>query len=161
VWIRIEQPTQSRTDWVTTDQNGRYVAQVPKARVFVMAWHPPDQQQPCLASTTVNTDTTLDVEVVPVGRSSTAPPSASPLIAGFVFETTAQGRRPLAGVHISVDASIDSWVAYTRTDESGRFFLCRVNAPVRMVVSSGMGHQDVWQSIAAMSDMVLEIELKR
>jgi hypothetical protein len=89
------------------------------------------------------------------------PPAASPLITGFVYEKTARGRNPLRGVHISVDAYTDAWVAYTQTDETGRFFLCRVNAPVQMVVSSGNGHRDWWQSIAGTTDMVLDVELRR
>jgi hypothetical protein len=89
------------------------------------------------------------------------PVAGSPLITGFVYETTAQGRNPLRGVHISVDASTDAWVAYTQTDEKGRFFLCRVNAPVQMVVSSGKGHRDWWQSIPGTTDLVLDIELER
>jgi hypothetical protein len=161
VFIRIEQPNRSWTQSVTTDQSGRYVAQVPKARVFLSAWHPPDQQQPCLASAVIERDTTIDVEVVPVRSSAMPPPAASPLITGFVYETTPQGRNPLPGVHVSVDASSDVWVAYTQTDDGGRFFLCRVNTPVQMVVSAGNGYQDWWQSIPGTTDMVLEIELRR
>jgi hypothetical protein len=157
VFLRIEQPNLGRTEVVTTDQNGRYVAQVPQARVFASAWHPPDQQQPCLASAAVNEDTTLDVEVMPVRSSATPPPrrQASPLITGFVFEATPQGRNPLRGVHVSADASSDVWVAYTQTDDTGRFVLCRVNAPMQMVVSAGNGYQDWWQSIPGTGDMVL------
>ena len=161
VFLRIEQPNVGRTEVVTTDQNGRYVAQVPQARVFASAWHPPDQQQPCLASAAVDKDTTLDVEVMPVRSPATPPPTASPLITGFVFEATPQGRNPLRGVHVSVDAASDVWVAYSQTDDTGRFFLCRVNAPVQMVVSAGNGYQDWWQSIPGTGDMVLEIELRR
>jgi hypothetical protein len=43
----------------------------------------------------------------------------------------------------------------------GRFYLCRVNAPVRMVVSAGNGYQDVWQSLPGAGDLAFEIELKR
>jgi hypothetical protein len=161
VFVRIEHPNEARTLSVTTDQNGRYSAQVPRARVFVSAWHPPDQQQPCLASAAIDKDTTLDVEVVPVRSSPTPPAAGSPLITGYVYERTPQGRNPLRGVHVSVDASTDVWVAYTQTDDTGRFFLCRVNTPVQMVVSSGNGHQDWWQSIPGITDMVLDIELIR
>ena len=148
------------TESVSTDQNGRYTAQVPKGRVFVSAWHPPDQQQPCLASAVVDKDTTIDVEVVPVGSSSMPASAVSPMITGFVYETTPQGQIPVRGVHVSVDAASDVWVAYTKTDSTGRFFLCRVNAPVQMVVSAGNGYQDWWQSIPGMGDMSFEIELK-
>ena len=61
LWIQESRTGRSQT--VSTDQNGRYSAQVPAARVFAAAWHPPDQQQPCLASAAVSNDTTLDVQV--------------------------------------------------------------------------------------------------
>ena len=158
LWI-----AESNRGWrqsATTDQSGRYTAIVPTARVFVSAWEPPDEQQPCLASAAVDADTTANVEVLPVGTSAT-PLSASPLITAFVYETTPQGRIPLRDVHVSVEVSSDVWVAYTRTDDMGRFYLCRVTTPVRMVVSAGNGFQDVWQSLPGTGDMALEIELKR
>ncbi|MGH9239967.1 MAG: hypothetical protein ACRD3G_18145 [Vicinamibacterales bacterium] len=141
------------------------MATVPTSRVFAFAWDAPELQQRCLASATVNRDTTIDVELIRIDGSSvdgsSAPPAAaSPLITGFIYESTPQGRKPLRGVHISVQASWDVWVAYTQTDEAGRFFLCRVNAPVEMVASSGE-HDEWWQSIPGTTDMVLDIELKR
>lgn len=160
VVLWIQQADSGRTQLETTDQNGRYVAQVPEARVFVSAWGD-DGVQPCLASATVAKDTTLDVEVVPRGSAPTPPAAASPLITGFVYETTPQGRSPVRGAHISVDASWDVWVAGTRTDDAGRYFLCRVNTPVRMVVSAGGGYQDSWHSLTGTTDMVLDIELQR
>jgi len=48
-------------------------------------------------------------------------------------------------------------IAKTQTDEAGRFFFCRVNAPVRMGVS---GYQEP-QFIPGISDLYFEIELKR
>jgi hypothetical protein len=161
VFLWIQEPTAGRTQSVTTDQNGRYTTQVPTARVFASAWHPPDQQQPCLASAVVDKDTTIDVEVGPSGGPATPPSAAAPLITGFVYETTPQGRAPLRGVHVSVEASVDVWVAYTRTDDTGQFFLCRVNAPVQVVVSAGNGYKDWWQSIPGAGDLAWDIELTR
>lgn len=153
--------TRTSTVSVSTDESGRYTAQVPKSQVFVSAWHPPDQQQPCVASAAVDQNTTIDVEVVPVGSSSMPASAVSPMISGFVYEMTPQGRNPLRGVHVSVDAALDAWVAYTRTDSAGRFLLCSVNAPVQIVVSAGNGYQDWWQSILGTGDMSFEIELRR
>jgi hypothetical protein len=160
VFFWIQESNGGRTQWVSTDQTGRYIVQVPRSRVFAVAAHPPDQQQPCLASAMVDRDTTLDVEVAPTGSSTTPPAAASPLITGFVYETTPQGRTPVRGVYVSVDAANDAWVANTQTDDTGRFFLCRVNTPVQMVVSLS-GYQDVWKSIGGTNDMAMEIELKR
>jgi hypothetical protein len=142
LWIQSSSHS-SFTQVVTTDQSGRYMTSVPPGRVFAIALHPPDEQQPCLASAVVNRDATIDIELLPTdGSASSSPPSAaSPLITGVVYESTPQGRKRLGDVHISVDADNDVWVGYTRTDTEGRFFLCRVNAPVQMVVS-GNGYQD-------------------
>ena len=49
-------------------------------------------------------------------------------------------------------------VALTQTDEAGRFFLCRVNAPVWMGVSSP---QEWFRSIPGTADTFFEIELRR
>jgi hypothetical protein len=152
---------------VETDQNGRYTAQatvLAKTLVFVAgAGLHATGQQPCLASALVDKDTTIDVEVFPAGRSSTPPPAAGPMITGFVYETTSQGRNPLRGVWAWLEVGFaDSFpVARTQTDDAGRFFFCRVNAPVRMGVGIS-GYQE-WplQSIPGTGDMSFEIELKR
>jgi hypothetical protein len=116
-------------------------------------------QQPCLASALVERDTTIDVEVFPVGSSTIVPPSAGPMITGFVYETTAKGRNPLRGAWASLDVGFaDSYlVAKTQTDEAGRFFFCRVNVPVRM----GIPGSDRSQDIPGTRDMSFEIEVKR
>ena len=153
-----------KAEVVETDQKGRYTVQVPDSRplspkplVFVTgAGLHAAGQQPCLASALVDHDTTIDVEVFPVGSSSTPPPSASPMLTGFVYETTPKGRNPVRGVwaHLQVGAA-DSWpVAKTQTDDAGRFFFCRVNRPVQMVVSEVT-------NIPGTGDMFFEIELKR
>jgi hypothetical protein len=140
-----------------TDDNGRYTAEVPKRRVFVTA--NVGALQPCTANATVDKDTTIDVQVVPAGSSFTAPPEAGPTITGVVYETTAQGRTPLRGLDVWLEVGFEGWlVANTKTDESGRFFLCRVNAPVRMIVSSPREWE---QSLSGTGDMFFEIELRR
>ena len=158
-------------DVVVADQNGRYAALVtvlPKTRVFVTGagLHAPDQQ-PCLASALVDNDTTIDLQIVPTDHSSTPPPAAGPMITGFVYETTSQGRNPLRRVWAWLQVGLaDSWpVARTQTDDAGRFFFCRVNAPVQMVVS---GYQEMAAAgyrdglfIPGTGDMFFEIELRR
>lgn len=149
-----------KAEVVETDQNGRYrlpVTVFPKTLVFVAgAGLHAAGQQPCLASALVDEDMTIDVEVFPVGSSPTAAPSAGPMITGLVYETTPQGRNPVRGVwaYLQVGA-LDSYpVAKTQTDDAGRFFFCRVNRPVQMVVSEVT-------NIPGTSDMHFEIELKR
>jgi hypothetical protein len=158
LWIQVSNGGFTRV--VATDASGRFTTDLPPGRVFANAMHPPDEHQPCLAGAVVNRDTTIDVQLLPIDGPSAPPSAASPLITGFVYESTPEGRKPLRDIHISVDAANDVWVAYTKTDDEGRFFLCRVNAPVQMVVS-GNGYQDRWQSIPGTDDMQLEIELRR
>lgn len=140
-----------------TDENGRYTAGVTAgSRVFAYGRLTTGPWQPCLASAVVNKDTTIDVQVVPVGSSLTPPAAASPMITGFVYETTAQGRQPLQGIGVSLEVGVSSFlVAVTQTNESGHFFLCRVNAPVLMGVGS---HQE---PIPGTDDSFFEIELRR
>lgn len=162
-----------KAEVVDTDQNGRYTFQVqvpdsrplsPKPLVYVTGsgLHALGQQ-PCLASARVDKETSIDVQVFPLGSSSTPPPAAGPMITGFVYETTPQGRNPLRGVWAWLDVGwADSYlVARTQTDDAGRFFFCRVNAPVQMGVGVS-GYQD-WpkQSIPGTGDMFFEIELRR
>lgn len=167
-----------KAEVIDTDQNGRYTVQVhvpdsrpslPKPLVFVTgAGLHALGQQPCLASALVDKDTTIDVQVFPIGGSLTPPAAASPMITGFVYETTSQGRKPLRGVGAWLEVgSGDSYlVARTQTDDAGRFFFCRVNAPVRMGVASHQdmvvsGYRDGVAFIPGTGDMSFEIELRR
>jgi hypothetical protein len=167
-----------KAEVVDTDQNGRYTVQVqvpdsrplsPKPLVYVAAAgvHALGQQ-PCLASALVDNDRTIDVQVFQIGSSFTPPDAASPMITGFVYETTAQGRNPLRGVRAWLEVgSADSYlVARTQTDTDGRFFFCRVNAPVRMGVSGYedmvmAGYKDGVAFIPGAGDMFFEIQLRR
>jgi hypothetical protein len=163
---------------VETDQTGRYTVEVPvpdsrpsspTPRVFVAgAGLHAAGQQPCLASALVDKDTTIDVEVFPIGSPTTSPPAAGPMITGFVYETTPQGRTPLRRVTAWLEVGVaDSFpVAKTDTDDAGRFFFCRVNAPMRMVVSRyqdmvAAGYESGVAFIPGTGDMFFEIEVKR
>jgi hypothetical protein len=159
-----------RADVVETDQNGRYTLQVtvfPRTLVFVTGagLHAAGHQR-CLASALVGTDTTIDVEVFPVGSSSTPPEGPGPMVTGVVYETTPQGRNPVRGVWAVLEVGSSFWVAKTQTDEAGRFFFCRVNAEVQMVVNdnevmSASGYKDGVAYIPGTGDMFFEVELKR
>ena len=153
-----------KAEVLETDQNGRYTLAVtvfPKTLVFVTgAGLHALGQQPCLANALVDKDTTIDVQLFPIGSSSTLPPAAGPMITGFVYETTPQGRNPVRGVWAELGVGFGDryLVARNQTDDAGRFFFCRVNAPVWMGVSSS---KDFHQEIPGARDMFFEIELKR
>lgn len=163
---------------VETDQNGRYTVEVqvpdsrplsPKPLVFVAgAGLHAAGEQPCLASALVDKDTTIDVAIFPVGSSITPPAGAGPMITGFVYETTPQGRNPVRGVVAWLEVGwADAFLtAKTQTDDAGRFFFCRVNAPVRMGVSRyqdmvAAGYTGGVAHIPGTGDMFFEIEVKR
>jgi hypothetical protein len=147
-----------REETYYTDDNGHYTARVkPASRVFVYA-RDFSGLQPCLASAVVDKDTTIDVHVVPAGSPLTPPAAASPLITGFVYETTSQGRKPLQGLGVGLEVGERFSVANTQTDEAGHFFLCRVNAFVAMFVSS---FEEWFRPIPGTADAHFEIELTR
>jgi hypothetical protein len=164
--------TNENADVVETDQNGRYTVQVtvyPKTLMFVTgAGLHAAGQQPCLANARIVEDTTLDVKVFPIGTTLTPPAAAGPMVTGFVYETTPQGRNPMRGIWAELQVGTADYyaVARTQTDAAGRFFFCRVNAPVQLVVSSfeemrAAGYERGVAFIPGTGDMHFEIELRR
>lgn len=159
LFLLIRQDRRSYSLFVRTDQNGRYTAEVPNSRVFVYA---SGTLQPCLASATVTADTTIDVQVVSPGRSFTPPPNANPLVSGVVYETTAEGRVPLRGATVWLDASQDAYLAHAETDEAGRFVLCRVDVPMRLdVFADGLQPYQHSELIRGTGDVLFEFEFRR
>lgn len=148
---------------VRSDASGRYSATVPDSHVSVAAWSQ-SELQPCLTNTDVRMDTTLDVQVVPIAETQSAAArrlrSDGPIISGQVYEMTAEGGRPVPGAEVFVDISIDVYYAFTKTDDLGRFFLCRINSPIRIDVGK-TGYQ--WESrfLPGGTSTDWDIELKR
>jgi len=71
------------------------------------------------------TDTHRDIEVVRLGFNDFR--YDSPTLSGMVYETTADGRRPLP--HTRVLYSMNDWNGfdvYTDTDADGRYIFCRI-----------------------------------
>ena len=160
VWLFVSQDRTGGGTSLTTDQDGRYSARVPKSRVFVTSLSS-NRQQPCVASVAVDKDTILDVQVVPTGSAANPPAAASPLITGIVYEATLTGRIPVRRALIALDESVDNYVAWTYTDNEGHFFLCRVSVPLLMSVSANGYQASFSQRIAGAGDLNFEIELKR
>jgi hypothetical protein len=161
LWIEPPNASGGRAQSSATDPNGRYTAQVPaRSRVFVWASTSSFDQQPCIVSATVDKDTTLDVQVFPHGSFPKAPSAAGPLITGFVYQATPQGRSPVRA-NIQLGLFTENYVAWARTDEAGHFLFCRVNTPVGMEVAAPGVSGSFFQSIPGTGDMFLEIELGR
>jgi hypothetical protein len=147
---------------VNTDANGHYTASVPGSRVSISAWSRAELQ-PCLINAEVRTDTLLDVHLVPVAEAQSLAARhlqlEGPIVSGQVYERTPAGDQPVPGADVIVDISIDVYHAFTKTDVVGRFYLCRINSPIRIDV--GMtGYQ--WESrFLSGPSTDLAIELRR
>ena len=114
---------------VGTDADGRYTFQeVPGTfiRVQVAA-----NYQPCVAGVSVTGNATRDVDIISdpdqLGAHLPAQLLAdTPSLSGLVFETTAEGRRPVAQVRVELDMiyGMGDVSATTLTDTEGRYLLC-------------------------------------
>jgi hypothetical protein len=112
---------------VSSDAEGRYVfGNVPRGTTVALARVSGILEQQCVASTTVQTDTVLDVEL------GEAHPSTrllrSPIVSGVIFENTPAGRRPIPNAPVSYDWDcLDGAAeASTRSDANGRYEICRL-----------------------------------
>jgi hypothetical protein len=114
------------------DASGRYVSSFFEGReIKVTAMAPGDDgmlraqsfAQVCARHAIVHGDTTVDVELSPIGLQ----PSdwRSPVLSGTVFEDTPQGRRALANMGVLYTSyGVDGADVYTRTDAAGRYTFC-------------------------------------
>jgi hypothetical protein len=128
-----------------TDPNGRYqLANLPEgASVTLQVWKEGYVQQ-CAAPTFKTAgDTMIDLRVVSKALVSADPASVSPPAAGYrnisgvVYETSSDGRRPLAGAFIDFEPVMDFPAALTLTDPQGRYLLCGIpeGTPVELGAS--------------------------
>jgi Carboxypeptidase regulatory-like domain len=156
---------------VTADAQGRYeVTPLPAGLVWLdAAWSPAvrgieqdSYVQPCAAAVRVQRDTTFDVELLRAGAGQ-SPRMIRPFtISGNVFETTPDGRLPVAGVRIFAEKVIDFVATGAVSDAQGRYLLCGLPADAWSVVAVADGYQ-LWSSAYTplVSDRQVDIELLR
>lgn len=146
-----------------TDAAGRYsIPAVPAdSLVFVTASSRSGLYQACAATARMTADAVLDVELV-----STAAPrrtiQGSPTLSGVLFETTPQGKTPIAGGWVYYDwGCLDGAVASAPTDAQGRYELCRLPLPPLGRTCVTAGHQKRFKSVVFEfhGDKVLDIDL--
>jgi len=138
---------QSHPPQTTTDADGRYSATRSGTDPFTVKVEKPGYVQPCVARTLhEGTDNVLDIFVVreSVIRDAGLPAAfALPerTVSGVVFESTASGKKPVAGARLTADYSSGlGWgpAATTITDRAGRYVLCGLQrASIDFYVSSG------------------------
>ena len=146
---------------IETDGQGRYkVSDLPDGFVLLYA-SKNGYSQPCAATATVSADTVLDIELV--SDSTSQPPSkiASPTLSGVVFETTREGKRPVAGAGVAMEWFPDLPTARTKSDSAGRYLLCSLpTGPIGIWVSKP-GYQATNVGVRFHGDTVFDIEIKR
>jgi hypothetical protein len=135
------------------------------ATVWVLARKDGYAQQ-CVATTTMQTDATLDVRVTSIGNLHTTRPLSSPgtrTISGSVFEVTSAGKHPVEGARVGWDAFMDSIVVETMSDAAGRYLLCGL--PMERIdglFAIKVGYSGIsYASAAAGTDGVVDIEITR
>jgi hypothetical protein len=96
---------------------------------------------------TIQGDTHLDVELVPLVRFT---------LSGTVFEVTAAGPTPVAGVHVENSNIHDS----TQTDEKGLFSVTVFRGDTYLYVAK-TGYLDASRTVSIGGDTRVDIQLVR
>jgi hypothetical protein len=153
---------------VRTDVHGRYTFHVIPGtfvRVQVAATY-----QPCVAGVSARGSVTRDVYIIsdPDQLGGHLPAHLlgdTPILSGLVFETTAQGRQPVARARVELDMlyGMGDVSATTLTDTEGRYVLCGLSGhDSTSVYASKAGYRlaDVG-SVALNGNTVHDIEVQR
>ena len=114
-----------------TDAAGRYRIDIRRpeeasATVWAIARRDGYVQQ-CVATTTMQTDTRLDLRLTAMANLSAARPPSGPgsrTVSGVVFEATPTGRQPVEGAGVGWETLLDFVVTETVSDAAGRYLLC-------------------------------------
>jgi len=114
-----------------TDAAGRYRIDIRRpeeasATVWAIARRDGYVQQ-CVATTTMHTDTSLDLRLTAMANLSAARPPSGPgsrTVSGVVFEATPTGRQPVEGAGVGWETLLDFVVTETVSDAAGRYLLC-------------------------------------
>ena len=159
----------STTGTITTNSQGRYLmnvgANILRVRVTA-ATSTGVSYQPCAITLTPTAGLTRDVHVITdIALLGAHLPDAllaeTPLLSGQVFETTSEGRRPLANVWLTLNGLYgdDVILARTLTDSDGRFIFCDVPyAPSLFLWASKDGYEDFGRG--NLEGPALEIEMR-
>jgi len=164
------------SSWDQTGESGRHGAQsasdaegwyrlVAPAGVFAVLFaDKPGYVQPCVAAATVAADTTLDIQLVPEAAAAAGMPPGlkvtSPIVSGVVFESTPQGRKPVAGARITGEWIPDLVMVNTMTDAEGRYMLCAIPQRSIWITATKAGGIIAEGAVMVAGDAVLDLEVK-
>ncbi|HEU5258192.1 MAG TPA: hypothetical protein VFU28_19535 [Vicinamibacterales bacterium] len=152
---------------IVVDASGRYVIPgLGAAPIVRLTWMPDLQMselgfhQPCPANVAMpSADTHRDIEVV--RSDSPGFRYDSPTLSGVVYESTADGRRPLPHTRVlySIDAS-SGFDAYTDTDADGRYILCRIPRGSGRLGAGDCNDAVFWFPVDVNGDMSVDADLR-
>jgi hypothetical protein len=163
VWLWIQMSTGGfRMKPALTDSTGAYrFAGVPDGTVVLLA-SADGFDQPCAATaTTVNTNSTVDIDLVSQAQPLPAMATGSPTLSGMVFETTPNGRTPVAGAVVMFEWQADLVTAMTTTDAAGRYSLCSLPLGTGGISAAKASYALTDLAITIAGSAVLDLELKR
>jgi hypothetical protein len=86
--------------------------------------------------------------------------ASGPILSGVVFETTSNGRMPVARATDWAEDSVGVTLATTQTDINGCFLVCNLPGSAWLTISEP-GFQLVSRPATDLSASVFELELKR
>jgi len=152
-----------------SDSQGRYtLTNLPSGATFQFQVYKQGYVQQCAApELVVNGDLHLDAQLIARANVSASPESVPPslsgfrVIAGVLYEITAEGRRPASGAFVDYEPTEDSPAATTYTDPQGRFLLCGIPQTRTATIGAALGVGHVaYRSVPPGPDASIEIEIK-
>ncbi len=163
VWAWVQRPTNGYSAGrVETNALGEYgFSLLPDAQILMQAGGP-GYDQPCASLVRMaGSNLRVDLEVVSSAEPIVEEEPAAPALVGMVYETTPEGRRPLAGARIYVEVFVGIVAATTTTDAQGRYSLCRLPAVNSDITAVKSGYSFAEQTIIVDGVTTLDIEMKR
>ncbi len=148
-----------------SDGLGLFEAQVPKSEIFLLGVSR-DFVQPCAVRSTVTQDIEVRIEMLPVSALNVvnAPRpqlSIEPSVTGTIFETTPNGRQAISGAELWAQDALETGLATTRSDLSGRFYLCNLPANTYVDIRKFGFKPILVGPIGGTEPAVIEVELSR
>lgn len=148
-----------------TDANGQIELSQLEAAVYVFEAAAPGYVQPSAVIIDLRSDATVEIEIIPeaVATAATPQPAARGVtLSGVVYGTVDGVRRPVPGARVWVDYAPDVSMAYTVTDQEGRYRLYGMPARPLPVFASRKEYGEasgLWVDLSAV-DPSLDLELK-
>jgi hypothetical protein len=146
---------------MTTDAAGVYrFTGVPNGFVILLTYNIRGYYQPCAATVSLSADAAVGIDLVSPDSPLLLITSGSPTLFGIVFETTSDGRRPVAGAEIYLGGDFDPVIATTVSNAVGRYLLCRLPPGVRSHISASKpGYATADVAVQILDDTALNVEM--